>query len=239
MFVQMMMTILNPTAGRPIACSTRQPISPGSIPGATIWSRGASASPQPRSSDPLRPGANHRRCSPQRKRRTVVCGDYYVAALPLERIAPLVNEQMLRRSGARQSEGAGAERRVDERHAVLSAARRADRSWPRDSHRYRMGADQHLPGAVLGQPVVSEFGDTRSAACCRSTSPTGRIRDRTDTRRCSALARRSCASLGTAQAFRQRRTELLRDEDLHSWFLDPDIQQSRVRDFCTMPSRCW
>ena len=63
----------------------------------------------------------------QQGKRTVVRGDHYVAALPLERIAPLVNGRLLgRRPDARQSARAGPERGVDERRAVLSAPRPAD-----------------------------------------------------------------------------------------------------------------
>ena len=64
----------------------------------------------------------------QQGKRTVVRGDYYLAALPLERIAPLVNGPPAgRRPDAGQSARAGAERRVDERRAVLFAPRPADR----------------------------------------------------------------------------------------------------------------
>ena len=87
--------------------------------------------------------------------RTLVEGDYYVAAIPLERMAPLVNERHAgHRSRARQSEHAGAECRVDERPAVLSAPRCAHCPRSRDPHRQRMGADQRVADSVLAQHVA-------------------------------------------------------------------------------------
>ena len=77
-------------------------------------------------------------------------GDYYVAALPLEDIAPLVNDRMLAADPTLANLRAlAAECGVDERRAVLSAPRCADDARARDSHRHRMGADQHLAAPVL------------------------------------------------------------------------------------------
>ena len=63
------------------------------------------------------------------------------------------------------------------------------------------------------------------------------------TPRHAVLARRGGArDMEAAQALDQLSSEeLLRDEDLHSWFLDPDIRAAipHARASCRMPSRCW
>ena len=70
---------------------------------------------------------------------------------------------------ARQPARAGRERRVDERRAVLSAPRHADHARTRDSHRHRMGADQRLAAPVLAQCAA---GVLRRQRCARH--PLGR-----------------------------------------------------------------
>ena len=130
MFVQMMMTFLDPVAGT----TDRVLDGPTNLAWIDPWrsyleSRGVDSCMQTRSrADSVRRRRDHRRRrAAQRRARQLVEGDYYVAAMPIERIAPLVNASAARRrSRAGQLAHAGAERRVDERHSVLSAARRAD-----------------------------------------------------------------------------------------------------------------
>ena len=86
----------------------------------------------------------------QQGKRAVATGDYYIAALPVERIAPLVSAGMLAADpDARQLARARRECGVDERRPVLSAPQSADHARARDSHRYGMGPDEHLAAPVL------------------------------------------------------------------------------------------
>ena len=65
---------------------------------------------------------------------------------------------------ARQPQRAGRERGVDERSAVLSASRHADHARTRDPHRHRMGADQRVATPVLAQ---CSAGVLRRQRCAR------------------------------------------------------------------------
>ena len=86
----------------------------------------------------------------QQGKRTVVRGDHYVAALPARGHGPHGEQRPGgSRPDARQPARAGRERGVDERRAVLSAPRGAVGARPRRSHRHRMGAHQHLAAPVL------------------------------------------------------------------------------------------
>ena len=168
-----------------------------------------------------------------RDRRTVVYGDHYVAALPLERIAPLVNDQhAVRRSRARRTLRALAPNvewmngvqfylrrdlpmahghviHIDTEWALTSVSQlQFWRSVPPDAVRRQrrarrpLGRRLRLGRAGLGRPP-----------------------------RDAMLARRGDArSTGGSSSARSTSTqELLRDEDLHSWFLDPDIRADPAR----------
>ena len=63
------------------------------------------------------------------------------------------------RPDARQPARAGRERGVDERRAVLSAPRGAVGARPRHSHRHRMGAHEHLAAPVLAQRAARGVRD--------------------------------------------------------------------------------
>ena len=74
-------------------------------------------------------------------KRNVVQGDHYIAALPLERFAPLVDNAAFSAFPALANlRSSGAQRGMDEWGAVLSPSRRADCARTRHSHRHRMGA---------------------------------------------------------------------------------------------------
>ena len=82
--------------------------------------------------------------------RTVVQGDHYVAALPLERMAALLNGNLLAADPALASVAhARAERGVDERRPILSAPGCTHGARARDSHRQRVGAHEYFAAPVL------------------------------------------------------------------------------------------
>ena len=243
-FVQLMLTILNPVAGS----TDRVFDGPTNLVWIDPWrtyleSSGVQYSAKRRSRRSFATkDASPASSSASTARRSVVHGDHYIAALPIERIAPLVNGALLAADPALANlRRAGAERGVDERRPVLSAPRRADRAWARHSHRHRMGTHEHLAASVLAQRAARAVRRQR-----RARRPLGRCLRLDDagiewTPRHAVLARR-----GLRETWRQLkrsincRQELLRDEDLHSWFLDPDIDIDPTHPgFCRMPSRCW
>ena len=132
----------------------------------------------------------------------------------------------IRRLG--QSAHAGAKRRVDERHAVLSAPRCADCTRSRDPHRHRMGADQRLAGPVLAQHVADQFGDSDVHGVL-SVDISDWEAPGSDGRSAMQCSREEVTREVWTQLKRSINIEqeLLRDEDLHSWFLDPDIRTDR------------
>ena len=88
----------------------------------------------------------------QQGKRTVVHGDHYVAALPLERIAPMMNGRLLAADPTLANLRALAAN-VEWMNGVQFYLRRdlPTDARARDSHRYRMGAHQHLAAPVLAQ----------------------------------------------------------------------------------------
>ena len=84
------------------------------------------------------------------------------------------------RSDARQPARTGREPGVDERRAVLSAPRGAVDARACGSHRHRMGAHEHLAAPVLAQRAFRAVRRQRRARHPWSISPTGRSRVETD-----------------------------------------------------------
>ena len=79
--------------------------------------------------------------------------------------------------------------------------------------------------------VPPEFlGDSDVKASSRSMSPTGRLRARMGAPRCNVRAKRSVRETWN-QIKRSVNvdSEVLRDEDLHSWYLDPDVVADPAR----------
>ncbi len=84
--------------------------------------------------------------------RRVVSGDYYVAAIPLERMAPLVSPALLAADPTLANLPALAPN-VEWMTGVQYYLRRdvPTDARPRHSHRHRVGAHKHLAAAVLAQ----------------------------------------------------------------------------------------
>ena len=160
--------------------------------------------------------------------RTLIEGDYYVAAIPLERIAPLINERMLAIDptlGSLSTLAPNVEwmnglqfylRRdlpiahghvihIDSEWALTSVSQ--IQFW-RSMSPYQFG-DSDVRG-VLSVDISNwdaPGSDGRSAMQCSREE----------------VMREVWAQLKRSVNIDR---ELLRDEDLHSWYLDPDIQPS-------------
>ena len=95
----------------------------------------------------------------------------------------------------------------------------------------RMGADQHLAAPVLAQHVPpDQFGDSDvrgvlSVDVSDWTAPGSNGRPAMQCSR-EEVVRETWAQLKRSINVER---ELLRDEDLHSWFLDPDIEKDAAR----------
>ena len=119
----------------------------------------------------------------------------------------------------------------------------ADSARARHSHRYRMGADQHLAGSSSG--AACRRPNSATATCAASLSVD--VSDWTTAGSNGRPAMQCSREEVVRETWRQLKRsinveqELLRDEDLHSWFLDPDIRErSRPSaDFYRIWSRCW
>jgi geranylgeranyl pyrophosphate synthase/uncharacterized protein with NAD-binding domain and iron-sulfur cluster len=160
--------------------------------------------------------------------RTLVEGDYYVAAIPLERIAPLINERMLAIDPTLGSLSTLAPN-VEWMNGLQFYLRRdlpiahghvihIDSEWALTSVSQiqfwrSMSSDQFGDSDVRGVLSVdisnwdAPGSDGRSAMQCSREE----------------VMREVWAQLKRSVNIDR---EVLRDEDLHSWYLDPDIQPS-------------
>ena len=160
--------------------------------------------------------------------RTLVEGDYYVAAIPLERIAPLINERMLAIDPTLGSLSTLAPN-VEWMNGLQFYLRRdlpiahghvihIDSEWALTSVSQiqfwrSMSPDQFGDSDVRGVLSVdisnwdAPGSDGRSAMQCSREE----------------VMREVWAQLKRSVNIDR---EVLRDEDLHSWYLDPDIQPS-------------
>ena len=109
--------------------------------------------------------SRRRRLHPNKGSAPSRTGDFYVAALPIEQIRTVgESPSMLEsRPDARQLARARRKCGVDERHTILFAPGSADRARARNSHRHRMGSDQHLSAPVLAHDVASELPRQRGS----------------------------------------------------------------------------
>ena len=160
--------------------------------------------------------------------RTLVEGDYYVAAIPLERIAPLINERMLAIDptlGSLSTLAPNVEwmnglqfylRRdlpIAHGHVIYIDSEWALTSVSQIQFWRSMSPDQFGDSDVRGVLSVdisnwdAPGSDGRSAMQCSREE----------------VMREVWAQLKRSVNIDR---ELLRDEDLHSWYLDPDIQPS-------------
>ena len=146
-----------------------------------------------------------------------------------------------RRPGARQSATAGAERGVDERRAVLS-----HRDVP-TAHGHVIHIDTEWALTSVSQLQFwrnvppEQFGDSdvRGIFSVDVSDWTAPGSDGRPAIQCSReeVVRETWQQLKRSINVDE---ELLRDEDLHSWFLDPDIESDPAHPgFLRMSSRCW
>ena len=165
-----------------------------------------------------------------RKRRTVFYGEHYVAALPLERIAPLVNHQMLY---------------ADPKLAALRTLS-PNVEWMNGIQFYLRRELPIAHGHVIHIDTEWALTSVSQAQFWRSMSPAQfgdsevhgvlsvDVSDWDDPGSGGRPAMRCTREEVIREVWRQLKRsinfdqELLRDEDLHSWFLDPDIQSDRV-----------
>ena len=164
------------------------------------------------------------------KRRTVFHGDHYVAALPLERIAPLVNHQMLY---------------ADPKLAELRTLS-PNVEWMNGIQFYLRRELPIAHGHVIHIDTEWALTSVSQAQFWRSMSPAQfgdsdvrgvlsvDVSDWEDPGSGGRPAMRCSREEVMREVWRQLKRsinfdqELLRDEDLHSWFLDPDIQSDRA-----------
>ena len=164
------------------------------------------------------------------KRRTVFYGDHYVAALPLERIAPLVNHQMLY-ADPKLADLRVLAPNVEWMNGLQFYLRRdlpiahghvihIDTEWALTSVS-QVQFWRSMPPADFGD---SDVRGVISVDVSDWDDPGSNGRPAMQCTR-EEVMREVWKQLKRSINFDR---ELLRDEDLHSWFLDPDIRASRA-----------
>jgi geranylgeranyl pyrophosphate synthase/uncharacterized protein with NAD-binding domain and iron-sulfur cluster len=159
-------------------------------------------------------------------KRSVVVGDHYIAAVPIERIAPLLNQSMLAAdpSLANLRTLAG---NVEWMNGLQLYLRRdlptahghvihIDSEWALTS----ISQLQFWRGVTADQLADSEVNGVLSVDISDWTAPGSTGRPAGQCSRADVM-RETWKQIKRAINVDQ---ELLRDEDLHSWFLDPDIE---------------
>ena len=230
MFMQMMLTFLDPTGGT----TDRVLDGPTNFVWIDPWcsylqSRGVQYL---RQSEVLEILCDDRRVTGvavrQQGQRTVIEGDYYIAAIPIERMAPMVNKRM---------------RAIDPALANLSLLA-PNVEWMnglqfylrRDvpiAHGHVIHIDSHWALTSVSQIQFwrsfspDQFGDSNvrgvlSVDISNWDSPGSDGRTAMECSR-EEVMREVWSQLKRSLNVEQ---ELLRDEDLLSWYLDPDIQKS-------------
>ncbi len=171
--------------------------------------------------------AGHRRHSGESQRALPVTADFYIAALPVEVMATLINDDIeTRRALARQP--GQIQDPLDERHSVLSLQGRAARERPRHLSRFAVGADLHLPAAVLdrSRPVpVSATARSRGilSVDISDWEAPGVVFGK-PARECSAEEIKEEVWTQLKQHLNDSGATLIDDANLVAWFLDPDIE---------------
>jgi geranylgeranyl pyrophosphate synthase/uncharacterized protein with NAD-binding domain and iron-sulfur cluster len=230
MFMQMMLTFLDPTAGT----TDRLLDGPTNLVWIDPWlsylrSRGVQYFFESEVTEILCDGRRITGVAvAQQGKRTLVDGDYYVAAIPIERFTPLLNERMLSADPA------------------LATLRQLvpNVEWMNGLQFYLRRDLPIAHGHVIHIDSEWALTSVSQVQFWRSMSPDqfgdsdvhGVIS--VDVSNWEALGSngRSAMQCSREEVMREvwyqlKRSinvdrELLRDEDLHSWFLDPDIQQS-------------
>jgi geranylgeranyl pyrophosphate synthase/uncharacterized protein with NAD-binding domain and iron-sulfur cluster len=164
-------------------------------------------------------------------KRTVVRGDHYVAALPLERIAPMVNGRLLAADPTLANLRALAPN-VEWMNGVQFYLRRdvptahghvihIDTEWALTSIS-QLQFWRNVPPELFGD---NEVRGILSVDISDWTAPGSDGRPAMQCTR-EEVVRETWNQLKRSVNFDR---ELLRDEDLHSWFLDPDIESDPAR----------
>jgi geranylgeranyl pyrophosphate synthase/uncharacterized protein with NAD-binding domain and iron-sulfur cluster len=164
-------------------------------------------------------------------KRTVVLGDHYVAAIPLERIAPLLNPCLLTADPSLANLRALAPN-VEWMNGVQFYV---SRDLP-TTHGHVIHIDTEWALTSISQLqfwrslAPDQFGDSDVRGIL-SVDLSDWMAPGSDGRpaiQCSReeVVRETWQQLKRSVNFRE---ELLRDEDLHSWFLDPDIDNDPAR----------
>jgi geranylgeranyl pyrophosphate synthase/uncharacterized protein with NAD-binding domain and iron-sulfur cluster len=167
----------------------------------------------------------------QQGKRAVATGDYYIAALPIERIAPLVNASMLATDPALRNLRALAAN-VEWMNGIQFYLRR---NLP-TAHGHVIHIDTEWALTSISQlqfwrDVPPEFLDDSEVHSVLSvdvsdwTAPGSTGRAAVDCSR-EEVARETWSQLKRSMNAGEA---LLRDNDLHSWFLDPDITNDPTR----------
>jgi geranylgeranyl pyrophosphate synthase/uncharacterized protein with NAD-binding domain and iron-sulfur cluster len=162
----------------------------------------------------------------QQGNRTVVHGDYYLAAMPIERIAPLVNDRMLAADPKLANLGALAAN-VEWMNGLQLYLRR---DLPM-AHGHVIHIDTEWALTSVSQ---IQFWRSMSAEQFGDSDVRGVLSVDVSNWEAPGSAGRPAILCSREEVVREvwkqlKRSinierELLRDEDLHSWFLDPDIQ---------------
>ena len=164
------------------------------------------------------------------KRRTVFYGDHYVAALPLERIAPLVNHQMLY-ADPKLADLRVLAPNVEWMNGLQFYLRR---DLP-IAHGHVIHIDTEWALTSVSQVQFwrsmppADFGDSDVRGVISVD-----VSDWDDPGSNGRPAMQCTREEVMREVWKQLKRsinvdrELLRDEDLHSWFLDPDIRASRA-----------
>ena len=232
-FVQLMLTILDPTAGS----TDRVLDGPTNLVWIDPWradleSRGVRYLTESEVEDiRCEEGRVAGVAVRQRGKRTVVRGDYYVAAVPLERFVPLLNGGLLAADPALAKLRALAPN-VEWMNGVQFYLRRdvptahghvvhIDTEWALTSIS-QLQFWRNVPPEQFGD---SDVRGVLSVDVSDWTAPGGEGRP----------AIRCSREEAVRETWRQLKRsinaerELLRDDDLHSWFLDPDIEVDPAR----------
>ncbi|MBV8796428.1 MAG: FAD-dependent oxidoreductase, partial [Hyphomicrobiales bacterium] len=167
----------------------------------------------------------------QQGKRAVATGDYYIAALPIERIAPLVNVGMLAADPALRNLRALAAN-VEWMNGIQFYLRR---NLP-TAHGHVIHIDTEWALTSISQLQFwrdvppdffqdSEVHSVLSVDVSDWTAPGSTGRAAVDCSR-EEVARETWSQLKRSMNASEA---LLRDNDLHSWFLDPDITNDPTR----------
>ncbi len=230
MFMQMMLTFLDPTAGT----TDRLLDGPTNLVWIDPWlsylrSRGVQYFFEAEVVEILCDGRRITGIAVQRGgQRTLVEGDYYVASLPIERFTPLLNERIL-----------SADPALGNLRALVPNV-----EWMNGLQFYLRRDVQIAHGHVIHIDTEWALTSVSQVQFWRSMSPDdfgdsdvrGVLSVDVSNWEAPGSDGRSAMQCSREEVMREvwhqlKRSinvdrELLRDEDLHSWFLDPDIQTS-------------